>query len=144
MFDLECVGVFLIREASPLLVSLSLGIHIIGALVKTIVLLLRLPSEILELIASVNNEIINQNTIESNYVVLNFSQPLLVNIALKTVLVIILLKHFQVFLSQASWNSLEVWDVLIYLHDQFVLFICFLLFINGCIFSQNLLMHSTG
>ena len=100
--------------------------------------------DVLELIVSINDEVINQYSIESNDIGLNCGQPLLVNIAFKTVCVIVLLKHFQVFLGQSRWDSLEVRNILIYLHHKFALFICFQLFIDCGIFCQNLLMHPTG
>ena len=93
---------------------------------------------------SVNDEIINQNTIEPNYVALYLGQPLLVNITLESVRIIILLKHFQVPLSQSGRKSLEMRNVLVNLHHQFALFICFQLFVNSGVFGQNLLVHSAS
>ena len=98
-------------------------------------MLFSLSSKILELIISINNKVVNQNTVESDNVRLDFGQPLLVNITLKTVWVIILLEHFEVSLGQTGWYSLEVGDVLIYLHYKLVLFINFLLFVDRGIFS---------
>lgn len=144
LFDLQSVWVFLIWEASSLLISLGLSIHVIWAFIVAIIVFFRLFSEGLELVIPVNDEIINQNTIEPNYVALYFAQPLLVNIALESVRVVILLKHFQVPLGQSGRNSLEMGDVLVDLHHQFALFICFQLFVNSGVFGQDLLVHSTS
>ena len=106
-------------------------------------MLFSLFPQILELIIPVNNKVVNQNPVELDYVGLDFGQSLLVDIALKTVWVVILLEHFEVPLGQPCWDSLEVGYVLINLHHKLILFIHFMLFVDCGIFSQDLLVHPT-